>query len=168
MEQLIEFLDQYNVFITIGLIILVFILIILVISLLISTGKMKDKYRKMMKGTNNKNLEELLINSIDKIDSIEEITNEVKSICNKTSDTVTSCVQKVAMQRYKAFEDIGSDLSYSIAFLDGNNNGVVITSIYSRNESITYAKPIDNGISRYDLSEEESNVLHRAINSNKE
>ena len=168
MEQLIEFLDQYNVFITIGLIILVFILIILVISLLISTGKMKDKYRKMMKGTNNKNLEELLINSIDKIDSIEEITNEVKSICNKTSDTFTSCVQKVAMQRYKAFEDIGSDLSYSIAFLDGNNNGVVITSIYSRNESITYAKPIDNGISRYDLSEEESNVLHRAINSNKE
>ena len=70
------------------------------------------------------------------------------------------------MKRYKAFEDIGSDLSYSIAMLDGNNNGVIITSIYSRNESITYAKPIDNGISRYDLSEEENSVLHQAINTN--
>lgn len=168
MEQLIEFLNQYNVLITMGLIILVFVLIIVVITSLISTSKMKDKYRKMMKGTNNKNLEELLINSIDKIDDMEEITNEVKAMCNKTSDIVTSCVQKVSMQRYKAFEDIGSDLSYSIALLDGNNNGVIITSIYSRNESITYAKPIDNGISRYDLSEEESTVLHQAINSNKE
>ncbi len=168
LEQIIEFLNQYNIFITIALIIIVFILIVVVISSLISMSKMKDKYRKMMKGTNNKNLEELLINSLEKINNMEEITNEVKDMCNKTYSIVTSCVQKVAMQRYKAFKDIGSDLSYSIALLDGNNNGVVITSIYSRNESITYAKPIDNGISRYDLSEEENNVLHQAINTNKE
>ncbi|WP_343825194.1 DUF4446 family protein [Clostridium subterminale] len=168
MEQIIEFLNQYNVFITIGLIILVFVLIIIVITSLISTSKMKDKYRKMMKGTNNKNLEELIINSLDKIENVEEITDEVKDMCNKTSNIVASCVQRVAMQRYKAFEDIGSDLSYSIALLDGRNNGVIITSIYSRNESITYAKPIDNGISRYDLSQEENNVLHQAVNTNKE
>jgi len=49
--------------------------------------------------------------------------------------------------------------------LDGNNNGIVITSIYGRNESTTYAKPIDKGISRYDLSEEEEKVLHQAVNS---
>ncbi len=168
LEQIIEFLNEYNVFITIGLIILVFILIIILIISLVSTSKMKDKYRKIMKGTNNKNLEELLVSSLDKIDNMEEITNEVKDMCNKTSNKVLSCVQKVAMQRYKAFEDIGSDLSYSIALLDGRNNGVIITSIYSRNESITYAKPIDDGISRYDLSQEENNVLHQAINTNKE
>ncbi len=164
LEQIIEFLNEYNVFITIGLIILVFILIIS----LVSTSKMKDRYRKIMKGTNNKNLEELLVSSLDKIDNMEEVTNEVKDMCNKTSNKVSSCVQKVAMQRYKAFEDIGSDLSYSIALLDGRNNGVIITSIYSRNESITYAKPIDDGISRYDLSQEENNVLHQAVNTNKE
>lgn len=168
LEQIIEFLNKYNVFITIGLIILVFILIIILIASLISTSKMKDRYRKIMKGTNNKNLEELLVSSLDKIDNMEEITNEVKDMCNKTSKKVSSCIQKVAMQRYKAFEDIGSDLSYSIALLDGSNNGVIITSIYSRNESITYAKPIDDGISRYDLSQEESNVLHQAVNTNKE
>ncbi|MPM47586.1 hypothetical protein SDC9_94297 [bioreactor metagenome] len=74
-------------------------------------------------------------------------------------------MQKVSIIRYKAFEDIGSDLSYSIAMLDGKNNGILITSIYGRNESTTYAKPIDNGISRYDLSEEEEKVLHQAINT---
>ena len=53
-------------------------------------------------------------------------------------------------------------------FLDGNNDGVILTGIYGRNESTTYAKPIDKGISRYDLSEEENTVLKEAINKSSE
>lgn len=166
MDQVISLINSYSIYITLALIALVAVLIVVVIACLISTSKMKDKYRRMMRGTTSKNLEELIVKSLDKIDSMEETTKYVEEICNSTSVLVKSCVQKVAMKRYKAFEDVGSDLSYSIAMLDGNNNGVVITSIYSRNESITYAKPIDNGISRYDLSDEESSVLHQAINTN--
>ena len=40
---------------------------------------------------------------------------------------------------------------------------LLLTSIYGRNESTTYAKPIDKGISRYDLSEEEKKVLEQAM-----
>lgn len=166
MEQLINLINDYSTYITLVLIALVFVLIIVVISCMISTSKMKNKYRKMMRGTNGRNLEELIVNSLNKIDDMQAVTEDVKVLCGNTSSLVKSCVQKVAIKRYKAFEDVGSDLSYSIAMLDGNNNGVIITSIYSRNESITYAKPIDNGISRYDLSEEESSVLHQAINTN--
>ena len=75
------------------------------------------------------------------------------------------CVQKVAIMRYKAFENVGSDLSFSIAILDGNNDGVLLTGIYGREESVTYAKPVDKGISRYDLSEEEKQVLNEASKS---
>ncbi len=166
MQEIINLINNYGTYITLALIVLVFILIIVVISCIASTSKMKNKYRKMMRGTNSKNLEELIVKSLDKIDSMQDTTDNVKEICENTSKLINSCVQKVAMKRYKAFEDVGSDLSYSIAMLDGNNNGVIITSIYSRNESITYAKPIDNGISRYDLSEEESSVLHQAIHTN--
>ena len=76
-------------------------------------------------------------------------------------------MQKVAIVRYKAFEDVGSDLSFSIAILDGEDNGIILTGIYGRQESTTYAKPIDRGISRYDLSEEEITVLNNAINKNR-
>ena len=65
---------------------------------------------------------------------------------------------------YKAFEDIGSDLSFSIAMLDENNDGLILTGIFGREESTTYVKPVDKGISRYDLSEEELTVLNEAIN----
>lgn len=166
MEDIMRLINEYSVYITLALIGIVFILIIVVIASIVSTSKMKNKYRRMMRGTNSKNLEELIVKSLDKIDDMYETTNKVKDICEANSTLVKSCVQKVAIKRYKAFEDVGSDLSYSIAMLDGYNNGVVITSIYSRNESITYAKPIDNGISRYDLSDEENSVLHQAINTN--
>ena len=81
------------------------------------------------------------------------------------SNQVNHCIQKVGVVRFKAFEDIGSDLSFSVAILDSFNDGVIITGIYSRHDSTTYAKPIDKGISRYDLSEEEIHVLNEAINS---
>jgi hypothetical protein len=48
--------------------------------------------------------------------------------------------------------------------LDDKNDGVILTGIYGRQESTTYAKPIDKGISRYDLSEEELYVLNEASN----
>ena len=59
---------------------------------------------------------------------------------------------------------MGSDLSFSVAILDAYNDGIILTGIYSRNDSTAYAKPIDKGISRYDLSEEETYVLNEAIN----
>ena len=166
MEQIINILEEYYILINIALIALVFVLIIVVICSLINISKLKNKYRKVTRGTNNKNLEELLLNSLEKIDEIEQKANDAISTSEETLKLTEKCVQKVSIQRYKAFEDIGSDLSYSIALLDGNNNGVIISSIYSRHESITYAKPIDNGISRYDLSDEEENVLFQAMNTN--
>ena len=57
-----------------------------------------------------------------------------------------------------------NDLSFSLAMLDENNDGILLTGIFGRNESTTYAKPIEKGISRYDLSEEEEEALNNAIN----
>ncbi|WP_461613556.1 DUF4446 family protein [Clostridium sp. Marseille-QA1073] len=165
MDRIINFISEYQLYITLGLMALVTLLIILLINAFISLNKVEKKYRRMMRGVNNKNLEELLLSYLDSIDDIKEKNDEVIKICNTTKALTESCIQKVAIIRYKAFENIGSDLSYSVAFLDANNNGVLLTSIYGRNESTTYAKPIDKGISRYDLSEEEERVLHQAMNT---
>ena len=71
------------------------------------------------------------------------------------------------MVRYNAFRDTGSDLSFTLALLDENNNGVVLNGIYSREMSNIYAKPIENGKSTYTLSDEEQKAIERAINSTK-
>ena len=165
MDSIINMINEYSIFIIIGLAIITLLLFIITIVLLASVKKLEKKYRKMMRGVNNKNLEQMLSDNLDNIEKALNKSQEAVDECKNISQELKGCVNKVAIMRYKAFEDVGSDLSFSIAILDSYNDGVIITGIYSRQDSTTYAKPIDKGISRYDLSEEELHVLNEAINS---
>lgn len=165
MDSIINIVNEYSIFIIMGLAIITLLLFIITIVLLSSVKKLEKKYRKMMRGVNNKNLEQALNDNLDNIEKALVKSQEAIDECKNISEELKGCVNKVAIMRYKAFEDVGSDLSFSIAILDSYNDGVIITGIYSRQDSTTYAKPIDKGISRYDLSEEELHVLNEAINS---
>ena len=101
----------------------------------------------------------------DKIDDVRNETNETSKKNAELEKRIRNCIQKISIIRYKAFENVGGDLSFSIALLDDNNDGFILTGIYGRNDSTTYAKPIENGKSKYELSEEEKEVLNKAINS---
>lgn len=165
MENLIANLENYLPFILIGAGIIILLLLIFVIVLWRSVNRLEKKYRKLMRGTSNKNLEEVIVSKLNNIQEAENAAREAAKLCEDLKDEVKGCVQKVGIMRYKAFEDVGSDLSFSIAMLDAHNDGIVLTGLYGRHDSTTYAKPIDKGISRYELSEEEAHVLKEAMNS---
>lgn len=164
MENLINLLNEYAAFISIGLICIVLLQIILLIIIFSKSSRLEKKYKKMMRGTNTKNLEEIVTSYLDKVDSTKEDIMKVIEKNKFLEEKQKKALQKTSIVRYKAFEDVGSDLSFSIALLDEKNDGIILTGIYGRNDSTTYAKPIDKGISRYDLSEEEIQVLNDAIN----
>lgn len=166
MESFFRTINNYSIYIILVMLVVVILLLILVIALFSSVNKLQKRFRRMMRGTNGKNLEELINSKLDKIEDAIEKSEEAIRGNDELNTKIMDCVQKVSIIRYKAFEDVGSDLSYSIAILDGNNDGVIITGIYGRQESTTYAKPVDKGISRYDLSEEEITVLNESINKN--
>ena len=165
MDSIINMINEYSILIIIALAVITLLLFIITMLLLASVKKLEKKYRKMMRGVNNKNLEQMLNDNLDNIEKALNKSQEAIDECRNLSQELKGCVNKIAIMRYKAFEDVGSDLSFSIAILDSYNDGVIITGIYSRHDSTTYAKPIDKGISRYDLSEEELHVLNEAINS---
>ena len=81
------------------------------------------------------------------------------------NNKMSNCIQKVGTVRYSAFKDTGSDLSFAVALLDENNDGVIFNGIYSREMSNIYAKPIVNGKSEYTLIKEEEEALEKAINN---
>ncbi len=164
MQNIIGRINNFQVYIIIALLVLVVVLLIMVIIAFKSLSSLESRYRKFMRGVDNKNLEELVTGYLDKVDKVEESSNNIKELYRALDSRLKGCVQKVSVVRYRAFEDVGSDLSFSISLLDQNNDGVIITGIYGRNESTTYAKPVDMGISRYDLSEEENQVLQNCIN----
>lgn len=163
MTNIISLIQNYEVLIIIALAILIILLFVLILINLKSIGNLEKRYRKFMRGVDNKNLEEVINNYMDKIDAVEKEGKEIKELCSHVDIKLKGCIQKVSLIRYRAFEDVGSDLSFSVAILDDLNNGFIITGIYGRSESTTYAKPIDRGMSRYELSSEESQVLQEAI-----
>jgi len=166
LNTLINTIDELIPYLLIGMIAIIILLFIMVIVLSKAVGRVETRYRKLMKGTNSKNLEEMLLERIDSIEETKDKSERALQECERLEVKMKECIQKVAIMRYKAFEDVGSDLSFSIAMLDDKNDGVILTGIYGRQESTTYAKPIDKGISRYDLSEEELCVLNEASNKN--
>ncbi|MBD3208263.1 MAG: DUF4446 family protein [Candidatus Nealsonbacteria bacterium] len=89
---------------------------------------------------------------------IQKISREVESLTKKQE----LAVQKVEIIRYNPFQESGGDQSFSLALLDKNNNGVVVTSLYGRDANRIFAKPVKEGRSTYSLSKEENKVLERA------
>ena len=164
MDILINTINELIPYLIVGMIIIIILLFIMVIVLFKAVGRVENKYKRLMKGTSNKNLEEILLERLNSIDEAKEISEKALNECERLELKIKDCIQKVAVMRYKAFENVGSDLSFSIAMLDDKNDGVILTGIYGRQESTTYAKPIDKGISRYDLSEEELYVSNEASN----
>lgn len=71
-------------------------------------------------------------------------------------------LQHCALQRYRAFKDVGGDQSFSLVLLDGHGDGVILTSIYGREESRIFAKQVVAGAPTHPLSEEERRVLMAA------
>lgn len=161
MEQIIkEYLGEFELFILFGVnLLLIIILFIINISTRSKLKKITKKYNSFMNGVDNKNMEQLLETSIEKSNIVTVKNKEIENRINYLERNVLQCIQKVGIVRYNAFDNVGSDLSFAIALLDGNDNGVVVNGIYTRESSSTYAKAVSAGKSKYPLSAEEVQAI---------
>jgi hypothetical protein len=71
-------------------------------------------------------------------------------------------VPRIGFVRYNAFPDVGSDLSYALALLNKNGDGVVVSSLWSREETRTYGKAVNGFSSVQDASKEELAAIAKA------
>ena len=142
------------------LLIILSILAIAVLVELVMIVFMQKRYSSFMKRLGNgNNLDEMLRTYLDEVKSIKKDNTEIKNYYTKLDQDIDSCIQKVGLVRYNAFKDVGSDLSFAIALLDRNDNGVVLNGIYGSESSNIYAKPIKNKNSSYKLSQEEEYAI---------
>ena len=96
----------------------------------------------------------------------QQLKKEVRGISqafNNLKKENRFSIQKVGIVRYNPFSGVGSDQSFSIALLDGDNNGIVITSLFSQDGNRVYGKSVEKGNSEYSLSEEEKKAISKAI-----
>lgn len=104
------------------------------------------------------NLQKVLsrLKSLEK--NFEKLSEELENLKKENKFSI----QKIGLVRFNPFKEIGGNQSFSVALLDGNDSGVVITSLYSREGNRVYGKPIEKGVSNYLLSEEEKQAIEIA------
>ena len=158
-----QFVLNNLMFIVAGMGILMLIMYVFILNLYMDVRRMKKRYKKMMTGVESGNLERMLIGHIDEVQRVKEQNTALEVENKKISDLLQQALTRVGMVRYRAFEDMGGDLSYAVAMLDSHNNGVILSSVFGREGSQAYAKPIENGSSTYKLTEEEQQALREAM-----
>lgn len=99
----------------------------------------------------------------EEVNGLKDELAQVKEALNALERAQHEQVGRVGIVRYNAFRENGHDLSFSVAWLNQRQDGVVVTSIYARGESNVYAKPIVGGQSPYPLSEEERIAIQKAM-----
>lgn len=140
------------------------LLLLLCIIQSVRISRLRKSMNRFLTGAGGTNLEEGMHQLLDQVDEVKKLQNDQQFAVNRLSQRIAAQCARVGIIRYNAFGDFGSDLSFSMAILDDTQNGVVITSIYGREESRVYAKPLTAGASVYHLSEEEHTAIRKAMN----
>lgn len=120
-------------------------------------------FKNLLKDSKDKNF----IKTFKNIQEVQE--QNIKDILNLNLDLnnfkkVSKLnIQKVGLTKYNPFDETGGDHSFSLVLLDGNKNGIIITSLHTRERTRLYLKDVVEGSSKIELSKDESKALNLAI-----
>lgn len=144
----------------------IFILLIIIILLIIQCSKLnklKKKYNKFMDGSNAESLEKEIMRLFEDNRYLRASTEKNKKDIRSLFKNMENTFQKVGVVKYDAFNQMGGKLSFSLALLDGNDNGFILNSVHSSDGCYSYTKEIKKGICEIALGEEEENALNIAM-----
>ena len=142
---------------------LILILIIMVIVQAVKLSKLSKKYKKFMSGKNAKRKKKDIIGLYEDNRFIKASTEKNKSDIRFLYKKLASTFQKVGIVKYDAFNQMGGQLSFSLALLDENNSGFILNCVHSTEGCYSYTKEIRNGSCDISLGEEEREALDIAM-----
>jgi len=124
---------------------------------------LKQRLLLFFRGTQVNDLETILTNQAKQLKSYERAITVLADLGENLNQKANASIHKVSILRFNPFDrEVGSDQSFSIALLNDQNNGLVISSIYTRDGCRVYAKPIHQTKSQYPLSKEEVEAIAKA------
>lgn len=121
--------------------------------------KTKKKYKSLVENTSGESLDEIILKSKEDIEVLQTKIIQLESKNQSLQMQVNESIQKIGFKRYNAFDNMGSNLSFSLSLLDADDNGIVISSLYGREGCTIYGKDVKKQKSEYSLSDEEMEVI---------
>lgn len=162
-------IDPFYVKAGIFALILILFLILLIMQIRLM-GKFKKLYRtydRFMRGKDMESMEETVLAQFERIEALEKSNEEKDRQIESIFENLQHVYQKTGLVKYDAFREISGKLSYAVALLDKEDNGILVNSMYSREGCYSYVKTISGGKCSIEMSEEEQKALKIAVNKEK-
>lgn len=150
-------------YVFIGLAAAVLLLFVLVIVLLVRFGRLSKRYQKFMGGKNAKSLEKDIMGLYEDNKLIKASMDKNRKDIENLYRKFEGAFQKMGIVKYDAFNQMGGQLSFSLALLDENDNGFIINSVHSAEGCYSYTKEIKDGLCDIALGDEEKKALDMAM-----
>lgn len=154
--------ESYYPLISMGLFLLYLLGIVVFIIVIVRLNRLARQYRTLMRGMEGLNIEEIVFRQASLMERTLEKVEAFEARLKGIEKLSTKSIHKIHLMRFNAFQGMGGNLSFALSLLNQRGDGVVLSSIYSREEARTYAKSIKNWQSEQPLSREEEKVIEAA------
>lgn len=122
----------------------------------------EKRLKRFFLGKKAKDLEDTIIFLEKEIEDLKKSKQEVEKNISVINTKLKKSICGLETIRFNPFPDQGSNQSFAISMLNEEGDGVVLSSLYSRDRMSVFAKPIKNNRSEYELSSEEKEALSKA------
>jgi uncharacterized protein DUF4446 len=119
--------------------------------------------QKVLLGGENADLVDFAVSLQGRIDDLHRAVDEVAAGLVRVDRRADESVRNISIVRYDAYEDAGGNQSASLAVLDSQRTGVVVSAIQGRDYARIYMKELDRGRPSVALSPEEAEAVERAM-----
>lgn len=123
----------------------------------------RRQFAALGRGVAAGNLEQLLDQHLRRLDGAEQRLAALSDGQSALGESLRGALQRVGLVKYDAFAHVGGEVSFAVALLDADGNGVVLNSLYGREGGTVYAKPVQAGRSLVPLSAEEQRAVDQAF-----
>jgi hypothetical protein len=122
----------------------------------------EKRLKRFFLGKKAKDLEDNIIILENEITKLNKAKDNIEKDIAVINAKLKKSIRGLETIRFNPFPDQGSNQSFAIGMLNEEGNGLVISSLYSRERMSVFAKPVKNGKSEYELSAEEKEALEKA------
>ena len=134
---------------------------IIIILLIIWIIRLEVKFRRLTAGKSG-NLEESITLIKDNQKEAEKFMKEMEKYLTDVEKRLQKSVQAVETVRFNAFDGVGANQSFATALVNQHGDGVVISSLYGRERTSVFSKPLKDHTSDHGLSDEEKQAVKKA------
>lgn len=161
-----DIFDSIGISTDLIVIILIFVIIIqfiLLFSIISKCNKLTQRLNRFTSGRDSISLEQVMAQRFSEMRQIVKNEKQQNIDIKTINDKFLTTFCKIGLVKYDAFKEMSGKLSFSLALLTENHDGIIITSMHSREGCFTYCKEVTNEESYYILSEEERLALNVAM-----